>query len=101
MYLHGCRGEGAPLGKRQFWDPDHYRIVLFDRRGALRSTPLGELRNNTTQALVGDLEKLREHQSRLITGGSWGTTLALAYGETHPQRCLGFILPGRIHGHRR
>ncbi|WP_336356835.1 prolyl aminopeptidase [Pseudomonas granadensis] len=97
VYLHGGPGEGAPPGKRQFWDPDHYRIVLFDQRGALRSTPLGELRNNTTQALVEDLEKLREHlniQSWLITGGSWGTTLALAYGEAHPQRCLGFILRG-------
>ncbi|MBC3269722.1 prolyl aminopeptidase [Pseudomonas sp. SWRI81] len=97
VYLHGGPGEGAPPGKRQFWDPDHYRIVLFDQRGALRSTPLGELRNNTTQALVDDLEKLREHlniENWLITGGSWGTTLALAYGEAHPQRCLGFILRG-------
>ncbi|MBV4484583.1 prolyl aminopeptidase [Pseudomonas sp. SWRI153] len=97
VYLHGGPGEGAPPGKRQFWDPDYYRIVLFDQRGALRSTPLGELRNNTTQALVDDLEKLREHlniESWLITGGSWGTTLALAYGDAHPQRCLGFILRG-------
>ena len=97
VYLHGGPGEGAPPGKRQFWDPDHYRIVLFDQRGALRSTPLGELRNNTTQALVEDLEKLRAHlniQSWLVTGGSWGTTLALAYGVAHPQRCLGFILRG-------
>ena len=97
VYLHGGPGEGAPPGKRQFWDPDHYRIVLFDQRGALRSTPLGELRNNTTQALIDDLEKLREHlniENWLITGGSWGTTLALAYGEAHPQRCLGFILRG-------
>ncbi|KPY67010.1 Proline iminopeptidase [Pseudomonas syringae pv. spinaceae] len=73
MYLHGGPGEGAPPGKRQFWDLDHYR--LFDQRGALRSTPLGELQNNTTQALVEYLEKLRKHldiQSRLITGGSWG-----------------------------
>lgn len=97
VYLHGGPGEGAPPGKRQFWDPDHYRIVLFDQRGALRSAPLGELRHNTTQALVDDLEKLREHlhiENWLITGGSWGTTLALAYGEAYPQRCLGFILRG-------
>ncbi|WP_434624891.1 prolyl aminopeptidase [Pseudomonas sp. Z1-29] len=97
IYLHGGPGEGAPPTKRQFWDPDHYRIVLFDQRGALRSTPLAELRDNTTQALVNDIEALREHleiDRWLITGGSWGTTLALAYGETHPQRCLGFILRG-------
>lgn len=97
IYLHGGPGEGAPPTKRQFWDPDHYRIVLFDQRGALRSTPLAELRDNTTQALVSDIEALREHleiDRWLITGGSWGTTLALAYGETHPQRCLGFILRG-------
>ncbi|KRP63791.1 alpha/beta fold hydrolase [Pseudomonas orientalis] len=67
VYLHGGPGEGAPPGKRQFWDPDHYRIVLFDQRGALRSAPLGELRHNTTQALVDDLEKLREHlENRLF-----------------------------------
>ncbi|WP_231998960.1 alpha/beta fold hydrolase [Pseudomonas cedrina] len=97
VYVHGGPGEGAPPTKRQFWDPDHYRIVLFDQRGALRSTPLAELRNNTTQALVSDLEALREHlgiDRWLITAGSWGTTLALAYGEAHPQRCLGFILRG-------
>lgn len=97
VYLHGGPGEGAPPEKRQFWDPDHYRIVLFDQRGALRSTPLAELRNNTTQHLIKDIEKLREHlgvDSWLITAGYWGTTLALAYGETHPERCLGFILRG-------
>jgi proline iminopeptidase len=97
VYLHGGPGEGAPPSKRQFWDPDHYRIVLFDQRGALRSTPLADLRNNTTQALVDDIETLREHlgiERWLVTGGSWGTTLALAYGEAYPQRCLGFILRG-------
>jgi proline iminopeptidase len=95
IYLHGGPGEGAPPAKRQFWDPDFYRIVLFDQRGALRSTPLAELRDNNTQALVSDIERLRNHLGIarwLVTGGSWGTTLALAYGEAHPQRCLGFIL---------
>lgn len=103
VYLHGGPGEGAPPAKRQFWDPDHYRIVLFDQRGALRSTPLAQLRNNTTQALVSDIEALREHlgiDRWLITGGSWGTTLALAYGQAHPQRCLGFILRGVFLGTR-
>lgn len=97
VYLHGGPGEGAPPSKRQFWDPDHYRIVLFDQRGALRSTPLGELRNNTTQALIEDIEVLRQHldvDRWLLTGGSWGTTLALAYGQAHPQHCLGFLLRG-------
>lgn len=97
VYLHGGPGEGAPPSKRTFWDPDHYRIVLFDQRGALRSTPLAELRNNTTQDLVEDIEKLREHlgiDRWLITGGSWGTTLSLAYGQAHPDRCLGFVLRG-------
>jgi proline iminopeptidase len=97
VYLHGGPGEGAPPSRRQFWDPDHYRIILFDQRGALRSTPLAELRNNTTQCLIGDIETLREHlgvEAWLVTAGSWGTTLALAYGEAHPAACLGFILRG-------
>jgi len=66
IYLHGRPGEGAPPTKRQFWDPDHYRIVLFDQRGALRSTPLAELRDNTTQALVNDIEALREHLESIV-----------------------------------
>lgn len=97
VYLHGGPGEGAPPSKRQFWDPEHYRIVLFDQRGALRSTPLAEWRDNTTQMLIADIETLRGHlgiDQWLVTGGSWGTTLALAYGEAYPQRCLGFILRG-------
>lgn len=103
VYLHGGPGEGAAPMKRQFWDPDHYRVVLFDQRGALRSTPLAELRNNTTQALVEDIETLRQHlgiDRWLVTGGSWGTILALAYGEAHPERCLGFILRGVFLGTR-
>lgn len=97
VYLHGGPGEGAPPSMRQLWDPDHYRIVLFDQRGALRSTPLAELRSNSTPALISDIEILREHlnvERWLITAGSWGTTLALAYGEAYPERCLGFILRG-------
>lgn len=97
VYLHGGPGEGAPPSKRTFWDPESYRIVLFDQRGALRSTPLAEVRNNTTQMLVEDIETLRKHlgiEKWLITGGSWGTTLALAYGQAHPERCLGFLLRG-------
>ena len=97
LYLHGGPGEGvAPLA-RQMFDPDYYRILAFDQRGSLRSTPLAELRNNTTQHLIEDIETLRKMfkvDQWLVTGGSWGTTLALAYGQAHPARCLGFILRG-------
>src|SRR4029078_4286726 len=82
---------------RRFFDPAHYRIVVYDQRGAGRSRPLGELRDNTTPHLIGDLEKLREHlriDRWLGFGGSWGSTLALAYAEHHPQRCLGLVLRG-------
>ena len=97
LYLHGGPGGGTSPRARQFFDPFHYRIVLFDQRGAGRSTPLGETRNNTTQLLIDDIERLRRElgiERWLVFGGSWGSTLALAYGETHPQRCLGFVLRG-------
>jgi proline iminopeptidase len=97
VYLHGGPGEGAAPIKRQFWDPDAYRIILFDQRGSMRSTPLAELKDNTTSHLIRDIEALRRHldvDRWLIAGGSWGTTLALAYGQTHPDRCLGFLLRG-------
>jgi proline iminopeptidase len=79
------------------FDPLAYRIVIYDQRGAGRSTPLGELRDNTTPHLIADLERLREHlqiERWLVFGGSWGSTLALAYAEAHPERCLGLILRG-------
>ncbi|MBN2751246.1 MAG: prolyl aminopeptidase [Rhodospirillaceae bacterium] len=97
IYLHGGPGSGCLPTHRRFYDPDHYRIVLFDQRGCGRSTPLGETRANTTAHLIADIEALRQHLgiSRwLISGGSWGTTLALAYGQAHPESCLGFILRG-------
>jgi proline iminopeptidase len=97
VFLHGGPGGGTSPRHRQFFDPAFYRIVLFDQRGAGHSTPLGELRNNTTQHLVADLEMLRRHlgiERWLLFGGSWGSTLALAYGESHPERCLGFVLRG-------
>lgn len=97
LFLHGGPGAGCAPNHRRFFDPAHYRIVLFDQRGAGRSTPLGELRDNTTPALISDIERLRNHLGVgqwLIFGGSWGSTLALAYGETHPRRCLGFVLRG-------
>jgi proline iminopeptidase len=97
LFLHGGPGAGASPAHRRFFDPAHYRIVIFDQRGAGRSTPLGELRENTTPHLVADIERLRGHlgiERWLVFGGSWGSTLALAYGEAHPERCAGFILRG-------
>ncbi len=97
VFLHGGPGAGASPDHRRFFDPAHYRIAIFDQRGAGRSTPLGETANNTTQDLIGDIEALREHlgvESWLVFGGSWGSTLALAYAETHPRRVTGLILRG-------
>jgi proline iminopeptidase len=97
IFLHGGPGGGTVPKHRQFFDPEKYRIVLFDQRGAGRSTPLAELQNNTTQDLIADIEQLRillQVEAWLVFGGSWGSTLAIAYGEAHPERCLGFILRG-------
>ncbi|MDR3369251.1 prolyl aminopeptidase [Rhodoferax sp.] len=97
LFLHGGPGAGTAPSHRQFFDPARYRIVLFDQRGSGRSVPLGEARQNTTQLLIDDIERLREMMAIkewLIFGGSWGSTLALAYGQTHPERCTGFILRG-------
>ncbi|MGH8808891.1 MAG: prolyl aminopeptidase [Noviherbaspirillum sp.] len=97
LFLHGGPGGGISPRHRCFFDPAHYRIVLFDQRGAGKSMPLGEYRNNTTQLLIDDIERLRIMlgiEQWLLFGGSWGSTLALAYGETHPQRCAGFVLRG-------
>lgn len=97
VFFHGGPGAGMSPQHRRFFNPDHYRVILFDQRGAGKSTPLGEVRNNTTQLLIEDIERLRTMfgiEQWLVFGGSWGSTLALAYGETHPQRCLGFVLRG-------
>lgn len=97
VFLHGGPGAGSAPNHRRFFDPRHYRIVVYDQRGAGRSLPLGELRDNTTPQLVADLETLRAHLGIprwLVFGGSWGSTLALAYGESHPEACLGFVLRG-------
>lgn len=95
--LHGGPGGGSSPEMRRFFDPDRYRIFLFDQRGCGRSTPHSELRENTTWDLVADIESLREHvgvDRWLVFGGSWGSTLALAYGVTHTQRVLGLVLRG-------
>jgi proline iminopeptidase len=97
LFLHGGPGAGAAADHRRFFDPQHYRVVLFDQRGAGRSTPLGETRDNTTQHLVADIERLREHleiDRWLVFGGSWGSTLGLAYAQAHPERVTGLVLRG-------
>ncbi|PTR04767.1 prolyl aminopeptidase [Nitrosomonas nitrosa] len=97
LFLHGGPGAGSTPNHRRFFDPAYYRIVIYDQRGAGRSTPLGEIQDNTTPHLIQDIETLRQHlgiEQWLIFGGSWGSTLALAYGEAHPSRCLGFVLRG-------
>jgi proline iminopeptidase len=97
VFLHGGPGSGSTPKHRRFFDPAAYRIVVYDQRGAGRSTPLGDLRENTTVHLIDDLERLRRHlgiERWLVFGGSWGSTLALAYAEAHPERCLGLVLRG-------
>jgi proline iminopeptidase len=97
LFLHGGPGAGAIPVHRRFFDPEFYRIVIFDQRGAGRSTPLGETRDNTTAHLIADIETLRGKlgvDRWLLFGGSWGSTLALAYAQAYPARCLGLVLRG-------
>jgi proline iminopeptidase len=97
VMLHGGPGAGCSENMRRFHDPARYRIVLFDQRGAGRSTPHADLHDNSTWDLVADIEKLREHlgiERWQVFGGSWGSTLALAYAETHPQRVTELVLRG-------
>ncbi len=97
VFLHGGPGGGIVPEYRRFFDPSAYRIVLFDQRGAGRSTPHAELKENTTWHLVADIERLRERlkiDKWVVFGGSWGSTLSLAYAETHPEHALALILRG-------
>ncbi len=97
VFLHGGPGAGSTPKHRQFFDPRHYRIVIFDQRGAGQSTPLGELRDNTTAHLVADTDRLRKHlgiDRWHVFGGSWGSTLTLAYALEHPDRVLSLTLRG-------
>jgi len=100
VYLHGGPGAGATPSERRFFDPDAYRVVLFDQRGSGRSRPLAsepdaDLSTNTTTHLIADIERLRQRHgidSWTVVGVSWGTTLALAYAQTHPQRVTALVL---------
>src|SRR5580698_2152768 len=97
VFLHGGPGGGTDPKMRSFFDPSVYRIVLFDQRGCGKSRPHANLMDNTTWHLVEDIERLREHlriDRWLVFGGSWGSTLALAYAETHPQRVTELVLRG-------
>lgn len=97
VFLHGGPGAGTAPTYRRFFDPSHYRIILIDQRGSGRSTPEAETEDNTTDHLIADLERVREHLNIdrwIVFGGSWGTTLALAYGQAHPEQCIGFIVRG-------
>lgn len=97
VFLHGGPGAGCSPKGRRFFDPAHYRIILFDQRGCGRSTPHAELTDNTTWHLVADIEQLREHlgiDRWQVFGGSWGSTLALAYAQTHPERVTELVLRG-------
>jgi proline iminopeptidase len=97
LFLHGGPGGGCSATSRRYFDPARFRVILFDQRGAGRSTPNGELRNNTTAHLIADMEALRSLRridSWHLFGGSWGSTLAVAYAEEHPEACLSLTLRG-------
>ena len=97
VFVHGGPGAGADARARRFFDPRRYRIVLFDQRGCGRSRPYASLENNTTWDLVADMERLREHleiERWLVFGGSWGSTLSLAYAQSHPERVTELVLRG-------
>lgn len=98
IFLHGGPGAGCSPSHRQLFDPERYKILLFDQRGCGRSTPTAHIQNNTTWDLVADIERLRHEvlnaQQMLVFGGSWGSTLALAYTQTHPQHVSALIVRG-------
>jgi proline iminopeptidase len=97
VFLHGGPGGSCEPAHRRYYDPERYRIILFDQRGCGKSRPHASLENNTTQDLIDDLEKIREHleiDKWVVFGGSWGSTLALAYAEAHVDRVLGLVLRG-------
>ena len=102
LVVHGGPGSGCGPGSRRYFDPEHYRVVLFDQRGCGRSTPhasdpAADMSVNTTEHLLTDMERLREHlgiEQWLLYGGSWGSTLILAYAERYPERVSAIVIPG-------
>ncbi len=97
VFLHGGPGgAGGPIVRR-FFDPGHYRIIIFHQRGSGQSIPLGETKDNTTQHLIADMEQLRAFlgvKRWVVAGGSWGSTLSVAYGQAHPEACLALLVNG-------
>ncbi|WP_455374334.1 prolyl aminopeptidase [Limibacillus halophilus] len=103
VFLHGGPGAGCSPDHRRFFDPKHYRMLLFDQRGAGRSRPYGEARDNTTQHLIADIEALRSLlgvEKWLVFGGSWGSTLSLAYAQAHPEAVSALVLRGIFLGRK-
>ena len=103
LFLHGGPGAGCQPSHRRYFDPAHYRVVLFDQRGCGKSTPFAEIKDNTTAHLIGDIERLRDHlgiERWLVFGGSWGSTLAMAYAQRYPERCTALVLRGIFLGRR-
>lgn len=103
VFLHGGPGGGTSPTYRRFFNPDVYRIIIFDQRGCGKSLPFASLEHNTTWDLVADIEALREHfgiDSWMVFGGSWGSTLALAYSEAHPERVTELVLRGIFMGRK-
>ena len=97
LYVHGGPGAGCAAKARRIFNPQYYRLIMIDQRGAGRSTPHGELKDNTTANLINDFEQIREHfdiEQWLLFGGSWGSTLSLLYAQAHPDRITGLILRG-------
>lgn len=97
VFLHGGPGSGSGPEHRRFFDPKRYRVLVFDQRGAGRSTPTASIENNTTQHLIRDIEALREKlgvKRWIVFGGSWGSTLGLAYAAAHPEACVALVLRG-------
>ena len=97
LFIHGGPGGGTSPAQRCFFDPEKYRIILFDQRGCGRSTPHAELQDNNSQALIADIERIRELlniDEWLLFGGSWGSTLSLLYAQEHPENVSGMILRG-------
>lgn len=97
VFVHGGPGGACDASSRRFYDPNKFRIITFDQRGCGRSTPHGELQENDSEALIGDMEKIRETlgvDQWMLFGGSWGSTLSLLYAQVHPSRVLAMVLRG-------